>query len=390
MADPKNASTKQSLPPSEIKQSLPPSEIKQSLRASATPAGLKSTGAKSMAELMAREPTSFKVFKKGEEVEGTVKKLTPSEILLEIGAKSDALVLEVDKTNLSNLLSSLHVGDKVKAVILSPEAEEGFPVVSLRRALDNLIFADLERLFKEQENLEVLVEEPTRGGFFVSSKNGLKGFLPNSQTLSDNLTGKTINVKIIELDRQKKRVIFSQKATEYITDTETIRKLLPKGARVRATVLQAASYGIFVTVSGENKKLIEGFIHISEVSYDRVENLVSLYKKGDAIEAAVLDVDPENRRVNLSIKTLAEDSFSTIAEKVKLEDKVKGTVKDVKSRGVTVELKDATGFIPSDKIPAGTVYKVGDMINVEVADVDKKRRVIVLSPIVTKTFVGYR
>lgn len=348
--------------------------------------------ASSMAELMARSSSHFNTFKKGQEVEGTVKKLTSKEILLDIGAKSDALVLEVDRTNMDNLMAILHVGDKVKAVILSPEAEEGFPVVSLRRALDTIIYAGLDKSVKANETVEIQVGDVTRGGYFAVDTNGVKGFLPNSQVLTEeNLTGKTIPVKIIESDRAKKRVIFSQKATEYITDTETLKKLLPKGTKVKATVVNPASYGIFVTIPGEDKKLIEGFVHISEVSYERVENLSSMFKKGDVIEISVLDVDAENRRVNASLKALLGDTFKTASEKFKKEDKVKGKVTKVSTRGVFVELSGSVaGFIPSDNIPAEKTYTVGEEISAEVSDIDSKKRVIVLSPIVTKAFVGYR
>lgn len=349
-------------------------------------------GAKTMAELMAGNSYAFNVFKKGQEVEGIVKKLTRSEILLDIGAKSDALVLEVDKTNQDNLLKALKVGDKVKAVIISPESEEGFPVVSLRRALDNLIYSDLGKLASSGEDIEIMVLEPTRGGFFAVSDNGMRGFLPTSQVLNqDNITGKKMKVKLIEVDREKKRIIFSQKATEYITDIQKLRTLLPKGTKVKALVTQVAPYGIFVTLKGEGGKLVEGFVHISEIAYERVENLSALYKKGDEIDAAVLEVDSENRRVNLSVKSTLEDTFSKVAEQYKKEDKVKAKVTRVSSRGITLELaKGVNGFIPADKIPGGSTYKVGDSLDAEITDVDAKKRMVVVSPIVTKTFVGYR
>lgn len=369
---------------------------------SSNPSGTHSTGsgqAKTMAELMEGNSSAFNVFKKGQEVEGIVKKLTPSEMLLDIGAKSDAFVLEVDKTNQDNLMKILKVGDRVKAVIISPESEEGFPVVSLRRALDNLIYSDLGKLASSQEDIEITVLEPTRGGFLAVAENGTRGFLPTSQVLTQEIiTSKKMKVKLIEVDREKKRIIFSQKATEYITDTQELRRILPKGTKVQATVTQVAPYGIFVTLEGEKVvpagskgKLVEGFVHISEIAYERVENLNALYKKGDKIDAAVLDVDSENRRVNLSVKNTLEDTFSTVSEKYKKEDRIKAKVTRVSSRGINVELaKGVHGFIPADKIPAGVTYNTGDSINAEVTNIDTKRRVIVLSPIVTKTFVGYR
>lgn len=349
----------------------------------------------SMAELMARA-TTFQTLKKGQIVTGTVKKLTPQEILLDIGAKSDALVIEYDKQNLENLLSILKVGDTVNASVISPESEEGFPVVSLRRTLDDAIFSRLEGEYKEGKNVTISIDDTTRGGFFVSGVQGMKGFLPNSQVMPElllnpeKLVGKSLEVKIIEFDRPRKRLVFSQKATVYMTDPKEIIKLLPKGSTVEGTVASVTPYGVFMTLEPEKGVMIEGFIHISEISHERVENLESLYKEGQKISAQVKDVDTENRRLNLSIKNLSADTFESLKEKYPLESKVKGTVKEMKSRGITVELEGAVGFIPANKVPTGTTYSIGDTIEAEVTEYDTKRRVIVVTPVLKAKFIGYR
>ncbi len=356
-----------------------------------------STKAKSMAELMAQSSSSFQSLKKGETVKGTIKKLTPQEILLDIGFKSDALVIEYDKQNLENILSLLKEGDKVTATVISPESEEGFPVVSLRRTLDDMIFSQFEKEYKGGESISVLVSESTRGGFFVESTRGIRGFLPNSQIMpevrekGESLVGKEIEVKIIEFDRARKRIIFSQKATVYVTDAKEIGTLLPKESVVEGAVTTVTPYGLYVTVTPKKDAQVEGFVHISEISHDRVENIEELYKEEDTIKAQVLEVDGENRRVNLSIKNLSADTFSTVKEQFPLDTKVKGTVSDVKSRGVTLALADSiAGFIPADKVPTGTTYAVGDTVEAEVTDYDEKRRVVVVSPVMKTKFIGYR
>jgi small subunit ribosomal protein S1 len=353
----------------------------------------KSSGhASSMAELMAKSSHQVKTIQKGDIVEGTVVRLTPAEILLDIDAKGQALVLEFDKKNVETLMKYLPVGDTVKASVISPESEQGFPVVSLRRTMDDLMYKDLEAVANTNEPFEAQVTEATRGGYFVTTESGVQGFLPNSQVATEeDLSGKTLELKIIEFDRAKKRVIFSQKAVNFVTDPAEIEKYVNVGDTVKAEVNSLVSYGMYVTITPKEGVCVEGFVHISEISHDRVENLGEMFKAGDTITAQVLGVDAENRRVNLSLKSLATDTFASIKEKYSIEQSVKGKVTDVKTRGITLDLgEDVRGFIPANKIPTGTSYEVGQTVDAEVTDFDMKRRVVLLTPVLKKTFVGYR
>ncbi len=351
--------------------------------------------ATSMAELMSRG-SSVTTLKKGETITGRIKKLTPQEILLDIGSKSDALVIEYDKQNLENLLRLLKEGDTVSATVISAESEEGFPVVSLRRTLDDKIFSGFETEFQGNKTTKVKVTDTTRGGYFVESGHGIRGFLPNSQIIPElrevdgSLVGKSIDVKIIEFDKSRRRMIFSQKATVYVSDSHEMEKIAPKGATLKGAVSTVTPYGVYVTLEPQKGAIVEGFIHISEISHDRVENVDTLYSVGDSITAQVKDIDTENRRVNLSIKNLTADTFIGIKEKFPLESKVKGTVTDVKSRGVTVQLENTTGFIAANKVPTGTTYAVGDTVDAEVTDYDEKRRLVLISPVLKAKFIGYR
>ncbi|OGH12887.1 MAG: hypothetical protein A2776_00805 [Candidatus Levybacteria bacterium RIFCSPHIGHO2_01_FULL_40_10] len=346
-----------------------------------------------MAELMAKSSSSFQVLQKGQAVTGRIKKLTNTEILMDIGAKGDALVIEYDRQNLENLMSFLKVGDEVTATVISPESEEGFPVLSLRRALDERIFKRFEELVRNEEAFEVEILEATRGGYYAATSEGIKGFLPSSQVEAnqEDLVGKKIQVKLLEADRVKKRVVFSQKAINFTTNPDAIKKYLKSGDVVEAEVATVTPYGMYVVIVPQKDIKIEGFIHISEVSHDRVEDLMSKFKTGDTLSAQVTDVDGMNRRVNLSIKKTLKDAFTQVAEKFKKEDKVKGKVKEIKSRGVTVELSDGiNGFITSDKIPAGIIYEAGQEVTAEVVDIDSRRRLVMLSPVLKAVPVGYR
>lgn len=364
------------------------SNSSSSIRPVRTPQG---KPASSMAELMSRSG-GVQTLQKGQIIEGIIKKLTSKEILMDIGAKGDALVIEFDKQNLENLLSFLKVGDRVAASVISPESEEGFPVVSLRRTLDDFIFNKFDDMVKGEAAFEVEIVESTRGGYYAVTTQGIKGFLPSSQVVdTENPVGRKIQVKILEYDRPKKRVLFSQKALTYVMNPAKIQELVKRDEVISATVSGITPYGLYVTVTPKKDVLIEGFVHISEIAYEHVTDLANRFKIGEKIEAKVLEVDSTNKRINLSIKQTKKDAFTEVAAKYKKEDKVKGKVVEVKSRGVTVQIdENIRGFIPSDKIGSGATFKVGEEVSAEVVDFDERRRVIVLSPILKAVPIGYR
>lgn len=351
-----------------------------------------STKANSMAELMARQSSQFQSLKKGDIVKGVVKKLTPQEILLDIGYKSDALVIEYDKQNLENLLSILKVGDNVNASVISPESEDGFPVVSLRRMLEDKVYSSLDKLYQANETFSAQVVELTRGGYFVQTSGGIKGFLPNSQLINEKPNiGDSIEVKVIEYDREKKRIIISQKATKYVMNISELEKLAKKTTKVKVTVKFVASYGMYGEIELEKGKLAEAFVHISEVSHQRVEGLEGKFSVGQVLDGEIIDIDRENKRVNVSLKRLEKDTFDEVKEKYKPEQVVKATVKDVKSRGIMLEIEPGvTAFISSSKIPTGTTYTPDESIEVEVVDFDARKRLVNVSPVLKSKFIGYR
>jgi ribosomal protein S1 len=360
--------------------------------ASSSKGNAHSGNAKSMAELMSRQASTFQSLKRGDTVKGVVKKLTPKEILLDIGYKSDALVIEYDKQNMENLLGLLKVGDTVTASVISPESEEGFPVLSLRRMLEEKVYGALEGVFKADTTLTAYVLEVTRGGYFIETKEGIKGFLPNSQLLDARLMqGDKVEVKVIEFDREKKRVIVSQKATHYLMNISEIEKEVKRDTVVKALITFVTPYGIYLEVSPREGVLIEGFIHISEVSHQRVEGLEGKFKIGETLDAQIIGVDVENKRVNLSLKRLEKDNFEDVKKKYKVEEIISAVVTDVKTKGITLQVEAGVmAFISSNKVPTDTTYKKDDKVEVEVTDFDDKKRLILVSPVLKTKVLTYR
>jgi small subunit ribosomal protein S1 len=348
-----------------------------------------------MADLLAKHKTTFVKVNKGEILQAVITKLNTSEILVDIGAKTEALVLEKDKKILRSLLSSLKVGDKVTVSVLNPESDYGNPVVSLRRFNESRVWVRLENLLKTKEQVEVNVEESTKGGFLVATKDGISGFLPNSQTVflenSGNLVGHTIKVLIIELNKPLKKVIFSQKATASSADFDKAVKSLKIGQKVEATIANIAPFGIFTTINVDKDNIVEGFVHISELSWEKVAVIPDTFKANDKIEVQIVNLDRDAKRVNLSIKKLVKDPFEEKLKAYKLDQKVTGIVSKVISSGVVVGLDDGVeGFIKKDKIPPTMTLKEGSSVNTTVSEVDVRKHRVVLIPVLTEKPLMYR
>ncbi len=346
--------------------------------------------ATSMAELMAKTKTSIRSFKKGEVIEGTITKLTSSEILVEIGAKTEATVMEKDRGLLRTLLSTLSVGDKVMVSVLNPESDQGNPVVSLRRFMDEKHWGVLDKLLKEKTVMDVNVNDLTKGGFLVSTSNGFSGFLPNSQTILNDspasFVGKKIKVVVLEINRALHKIIFSQKAAMGDEDFSKATSAVKQGEIIDALVSSTTPFGIFVSV-----KNLEGFIHLSELSWDKTETAENYFKVGERIQAQVLGIDKDAKRVNLSIKRMTKDPFEEASSQFIPDKKVKGRVTQINSLGLILDLgNNIEGLIKKDKIPPTSKYATGDEVEAVVSDVDAKRHRVILTPVLKEKPMGYR
>ena len=170
-----------------------------------------------------------------------------------------------------------------------------------------------------------------------------------------------------------------------------IEKAVKKNSVIEAAINNVTNHGLYVSISTENGQLVEGFIHISEVSYQRVENLQNMFNKGEKIKVLVIDIDHENRRVNLSIKRLEKDKFEDVKTSYKKDQKVKGVISSIKTKGITVKLSEnVLGFIPEGKIPPQVTYKEGEEIEALIEDFDSRRRLVVLTPVLKAKPMMYR
>jgi len=408
----------------------PSKTSKQSLRSSSnqdSTAGLKippRTQAKknpTMEELLKSTGYRIPTLRRGQEVVGRVISLTHSEMLLDIGAKSEGIIFGKELNTVHDIVSKINVGDNIDAVVVYPENDAGQVVLSLKKLSSDKRWAELDEKKETEEAFDVAAVEANKGGL-ICEWNGIRGFLPASQLSSvpskiEELIGKTLSVRIIELDRNTNRLIFSQKSTD-VADLARIQALLSKiniGDKYVGTVTAVLPFGVFVEIevgesgdqvtgksgnkkSGdqdsrapENLNKLEGLVHISEISWEKVDDPAKLFKAGQKVDVVVVSIEQALGRLNLSIKQLVEDPFAEISEKYTHDSPVGGTVMRVTPGGAFVELDDGLeGHVPVSKIPQTEAWEIGQSVECLVESVDVKARKINLVPVAKEKPILYR
>lgn len=346
-----------------------------------------------MAELMQKTSGSAPIttLTKGQSVKGVITKLTSSEIFVDVGGKTHAMVLEKDRRIFRSIMARFKVGDTVEVNVLSPESEFGYPVVSLRRYLDNLTWNQLQETKAKKQTIPVTVNSKTAGGYLVTTEDGMSGFLPNSQAqITDDATNKKIDAYVIELAKDTKRIIFSQKPPMSKEDFEKAVSKFKIGQIVDATVTTAAAFGIFVVVKSGNTQL-DGLVHVSEISWENGDEELANFSGGQTIAAQIIGFDSDAKRLDLSIKQQTPDPFEELMKQYTVDQKITGQVTKVAQNGVNIQLENGVeGFIRKDKIPPNVAYKQGQEITATVSEIDKRKHRLVLAPVLKEKPIGYR
>ncbi|SRR5258708_4437886 len=348
-----------------------------------------------MAQLLAKHQNKFVTLKKGESIKATITKLTPNEILVDAGAKTEAVVLERDKRIVRTIMQQFKLGDSVEINVLNPESESGQAIVSLRRYLGNIAWGKLEDLQKKSEQVEVTIKDASKAGYVVDTAFGVSGFLPQSHVAftQDGLNpGQTVKARVLELNRADNKVVFSQKQSLSVEEFVAISKQYGVGEKMKVTVTTITPFGIYVALpKKKDVPEIEGFIHISETSWNKVTDLNELFASGQEIEALLTKFDNETKRISLSVKRLTADPFETLIEKYPVDTKVRGTVTAIEDGDVIFALGEgAEGVLRKDKIPPTTSYTEGQEVNVTIADHDKRKHRLLVSPVLLEKPMGYR
>jgi len=340
------------------------------------------------------QKTALTHIRKGEEVEATIISLSKKATLFDIGAKAQAVLGEKELKEISTYLPYLKVGEKVKARIISEESKEGFPVVSLRNFFEKGKWEILLKKKENEENIEVICGKYGKGGVFVDFM-GIRGVIPKIQLTEEflqhpeKLTNQKIKVKILEVDEKKNRLVVSQKVAALNISHKDLLAGFDKievGKTYKAQVLGVSEFGIFCEVEG-----VEGLVHISEISWEKVSNPSAYVQIGDKIDVSVVEKNVMDLKLNLSIKRLTIDPWSLIEEKYPKDKEVEGEIVRQESYGYFVKLEPGIeGLIHISKLTGKENLKIGTKIKAFIEKAEKRNRKMSLVLTQQKKPVTYR
>jgi small subunit ribosomal protein S1 len=350
-----------------------------------------------MEELLALEQNKVRGLKRGEMVDGAVTEITPKSIFIDIGAKTDGVVLGKEFDRSRDFVKNLKPGDKVRAYVGSTENEKGQILLSLRQASVDFAWNKYEELLKSGTATEVKGREINRGGLIVDAPYSLQGFVPGSQIGSlwqgklEQLVGRKLEAKVIEVNREQNRLVFSEKLVsdaEKIARTAKAIKKLAVGDLFEAEITQVVPFGLFVKILVD-KEEVEGLVHISEVSWQKVEELTKLFRVGDKIKVKVIST--EDSRVQFSVKQLLPDPWGELEKKYPVDSKLSGKIVRLTSFGALVEIEPGIeGLIHISKIPPEVILNEGEKADIYIESIDRQSRRISLGLVLSQKPIGYK
>ena len=345
----------------------------------------------SMNDMMDKIDESMVHINSGDIVKGTVISVNESEVLVNIGFMTDGIIPKEEISNEKDINPAdvVKVDDEIFVYIMKVNDGEGNVLLSKKRADNIKVWDKFQEILDENKAFEVTVSEIVKGGA-TAYVDGVRAFIPASQMSNayvENLQdfkGKTLEVKIIELDKENKKVVLSRKVIEK-AESEVKKDIvwneLKKGEKRKGVVTRLAKFGAFVDLGG-----IDGLIHVSDLSWKRVLDPSEVVSVGDEVEVYVLDFDKVKGRISLGLKDVAGNPWNNISSKYHTNDIVEGTVVKLMEFGAFVQLESGIeGLVHLSEISeeriakVSDVLKVGDTVKVKIGEINEKDKRISLS-----------
>lgn len=331
--------------------------------------------------------------KAGDVVEGAITSVRKHEVWIDLGANGVGVVMRREIGH----GQKIEEGESVTVSVVDPELDEGHALLSMKRAAKDRGWDELERLFNDQEIVEINAYDANRGGLLIELE-GIRGFLPVSQLAADHyprvsgadkdeilqklnaLVNIPLRVRILDANRKENKLIFSEK--EAIKDDMQSRLTeLKVGDVVKGVVTGVIDFGAFVNVGG-----IEGLIHISEISWERVEDPRDYVKTGQEVEAKIIAIDKD--RLSLSLKQMSADPWLDEVKAFKKNQTVEGKITRITPFGAFVQLSPAVEALvhvseitgdKEDPADPTEIFKLNEKKEFKILDIDTEARKIALS-----------
>ncbi len=332
--------------------------------------------------------------KTGDVVEGKITSVRKHEVWIDLGASGVGVVMRREIGH----GQKIEEGETVTVSVVDPELDEGHALLSMKRAAKDRGWDELQRLFESQEIVEITAYDANRGGLLVEME-GIRGFLPVSQLAADHyprvsgadkdeilqklnaLVNIPLRARILDASRKENKLIFSEKEAVK-DDMQSKLTELKVGDSVKGVVTGVIDFGAFVNVSG-----IEGLIHISEISWERVEDPRDYVKTGQEVEAKIIAIDKD--RLSLSIKQLSADPWLDEVKAFKKSDVVEGKITRITPFGAFVQLSpsvealvhvsEISGGNKDDAADPTEIFKLNEKKEFKILEIDTDNRKIALS-----------
>jgi small subunit ribosomal protein S1 len=315
-------------------------------------------------ETLLQESSGVELPQPGEIRRGTIASIGPSQILVSIGAKSEGVIAGRELESLSEEeRAALVVGQEVPVYVINPEDENGNVVLSFKRAQEQLTWENVERMLTEEEVIESKVTGFNKGGLIVAV-GGLRGFVPASQismarrstSTGDTpeqrwakMVGDPISVRIVEVDRERRRLILSERAANTESRQSIKERVISEleiGRSYTGRVTSLADFGAFVNVNGA-----DGLVHLSEISWEHVQHPSEVLEVGQEVKVKVINIDREKKRIGLSLRQLQEDPWQSKVDKFTVGELVEGVITRLTKFGAFARLEgDLEGLIHISEI----------------------------------------
>ena len=331
--------------------------------------------------------SSFRNIAEGEVVKGTVLKVTDSEVIVDVGFKSEGII-SIDEFLDENRQVTVQPGDVVDVLLEKTEDRDGYVVLSREKAEKMKIWDEVERAFSEKKVVVGRVIERIKGGLAVDI--GVRAFLPGSQIdvrpvrNLDALRGQDLRMRVIKVNKKRGNIVLSRKVLLEEENAEKKKhtlETLAEGKVLRGVVKNITDYGAFIDLGG-----IDGLLHITDMSWGRVGHPSEVFKVNDEVDVVVLKYDPQTERVSLGHKQLVADPWSAVSERYPVGARVSGKVVSLTDYGAFIELEPGVeGLIHVSEMSwskrvkhPSKILNVGDSVEAMVLGVDPTARRISL------------
>ncbi len=344
-----------------------------------------------MSEMMEAIENSMVTLRRGEVVEGKVISVNNDEVMVNIGYKSDGIIKRNELSNDPNVQPQdiVSEGDVIDVYVIKLDDGEGNVVLSKKRVDNIKHLEELEEYLNEEKVITANVIEVVNGGL-IALVNNIRGFIPASHVAKryvedlEAYRGKELNVRIIEFNREKKRVILSRKLVEQKEAEEARQKVwdtIEKGKEIEGTVKRLTDFGAFVDIGG-----IDGLIHISDLSWGRIKHPSEVVQEEQKVNVVVLDFDKNKGKISLGLKQITSHPWNNANEKYKAGDIVEGKVVNLVDFGAFIELEPGLdGLVHISQISSEHIAKPSDKlqkgqkVNVKILEISEEEKKLSLS-----------